>query len=94
LAMPGSEESGSMAVVPVGERGLTEAEDAELIAGMFPEVKDGVAVRTVLRGEDLGLVRDAFVFYAMYHHDGRVGKASALMRRMLRKGGSEYYSKK
>jgi len=93
LELTEGEVIGSMDIVPAGERGISEAEDAEIISGMFPEVKDGVAVRTVLRDEDLSLIREVFIFYALYHNDGRVGKASALMRRMLRKGGSDFYSK-
>lgn len=94
LELTEGEVIGGMALVPAGERGISEAEDAKLIKGMFPEVKDGVAVRTVIRAEDLRLMREAFVFYAMYHNDGKVGKASSLMRRMLRKGGSEFYAKR
>ena len=94
LELTEGEVVGSMALVSAGEREISQAEDAELIKGMFPEVKDGVAVRTVLRDEDLNLMRDAFIFYGLYNKDGRAGKASVLMRRMLRKGGSERYSKR
>jgi hypothetical protein len=83
-----------MALVPVAESGLTEVEDASLVEGMFPVVKVGIAVRVVLRSDDLSNMRDAFVFRAKYSKDGQAGKASVLMRRMLRKGGSERYSRK
>ena len=94
LELTEGEVIGGMAFVTAGERGISEAEDAELIEGMFPEVKDGVAVRTVLRADDLSLMREAFIFYALCNNDGKVGKASSLMRRMLRKGGSEFYSRR
>jgi integrase/recombinase XerD len=87
-------EGKSMALVPVAESGLTEVEDASLVEDMFPVVKEGIAVRVVLRSGDLCNMRDAFVFRAKYSKDGQAGKASALMRRMLRKGGRERYSRK
>jgi len=79
-----------VAVVPVD--GGDELDG--LLRDLFPGVKDGVAVRTVLRSEDLRLVRDAFICYARHNNDGKVTRASALMKRMLRKGGSEFYSRK
>jgi len=84
----------SVALVNVAGAGLVEVEGASLVGDLFPVVQDGIAVRTVLRSEDLKLIRDAFVFYSEYHDTGDVVKARALMRRMLRKGGSERYARK
>lgn len=80
----------STALVPVG---LAEVEGVSLVGDLFPEVKEGVAVRSVLRSDDLLLIRKAFVFYAQYNDSSEVAKARKLMARMLRKGGSERYSK-
>lgn len=80
-------------LVKVGGAGLVEIDGASLVGDLFPEVKDGIAIRAVLRFEDLCLIRDAFVFYAQYHDGNGVSRARALMRRMLRKGGSKFYSK-
>ena len=81
----------STALVPVG---LAEVEGVSLVGDLFPEVRDGVAVRTVLRCEDLRLIRKAFVFFARYNDGNDVAIARKLMARMLRKGGSEFYSKR
>lgn len=80
----------SSALVPVG---LPEVEGASLVGDLFPVVQDGVAVRSVLRNGDLQLIRKAFVFYAQYNDGGDVIRARMLMARMLRKGGSKFYSK-
>ena len=62
---------------------------------MFPKVREGVAVRTVLKHEDLLRMRKIFVWYARNNlGDSDVGWARELMKRMLRKGGSERYAKK
>jgi hypothetical protein len=84
----------SVALVPVVPSGEAEDSEDSLIRSMFPEVKEGVAVRAVLRYEDLMLIREAFVWYAKSNNDGKVVRASDLMKRMLRKGGSGFYSKK
>jgi len=88
LALGEGERSDSVALVPVD----SEHEDDGLLGDIFPEVREGVAVRTVLRSGDLSLIREAFICYARYNNGGMVGKASALMKRMLRKGGSKFYS--
>lgn len=84
----------SIAIVPVRDDGLVEVEGASLLGDSFPDVEDGIAVRTVLRSEDLILIREAFVFYARYNDGNHTARARALMRRMLRKGGSERYARK
>ena len=83
-----------VAIVPVGVNGLVEVVGDELMGDLFPEVKAGVAVRAVLREDDLLLMREAFMFYAKYNDGIKVSRARALMRRMLRKGGSERYSRR
>jgi len=88
LQLTDSEGGVGAALVPVAE-----VEGASLIGGLFPEVSDGVAVRSVLHCEDLRLIRKAFVFYARYNNGNDVTKARELMKRMLRKGGSERYAK-
>lgn len=89
-----SSQGGSVAMVDVSGDDLVEAEGASLVGDLFPEVEDGIAIRAVLRSEDLRLLRDALVFYSQ-HHEGNSGvRGSTLMRRMLRKGGSEFYSRK
>ena len=94
IAMGDGEMNESTALVPVGRVGMVEIEGASLVGDLFPDVKDGVAVRTVLRTEDLRLICKAFMFYARYNDGNDVTRARELMRRMLRKGGSEFYSKK
>ncbi|MBA7562067.1 Tyrosine recombinase XerC [subsurface metagenome] len=73
----------STAVVPV-EGGIVEVVD--LVDDMFPEIKDGVKVRSVFNADDLRLLREAFVGYV---RTGRAGsselKLRYLMKRMLRK---------
>lgn len=90
----GDSVSQSNAIVPVGEVGLVEVEGASLVGDLFPEIENGVAVRAVLREDDLRLMRKAFVFYARYNDGNDVARARFLMRRMIRKGGSKFYSNK
>ena len=85
---------GGTAVIPVSGVGLVEVEGASLVGDLFPEVESGVAVRTVLREDDLKLMRKVFVFYARYNDGNDVTRGRVLMRRMLRKGGSKFYSKR
>jgi integrase len=96
LKLIGGEDSGEPVVlVPVDneERGVVVVD--ELVADMFPKVKEGVAVRTVLRYEDLILLRKIFVWYASYNPSNNdVIRLRELMKRMLRKGGSERYAKR
>ena len=67
----------------------------DLIGDMFPKVREGVAVRTLLKYEDLQLIRKIFVWYASYNRGSNDGvRARELMKRMLRKGGSEFYAKR
>jgi hypothetical protein len=80
----------STALVPVG---VAAVEGASLVDDLFPVVKDGVAVHPVLHCEDLRLILKAFVFYARYNNGNDVIRARQLMARMLRKGGSKFYSK-
>jgi integrase len=96
LKLIGGEDGGEpAALVPVGgeERAVVVVD--ELIADMFPKVKEGVAVRTVLRYDDLMLLRKIFVWYASYNPTNNdVVRLRELMKRMLRKGGSERYAKR
>jgi site-specific recombinase XerC len=94
VLLPDGSSAPSTALVPAGSAGLVAVEGAELAGDLFPEVKAGVAVRTVLREDDLLLIRKAFMFYAQYNDGNEVSRARLLMRRMLRKGGSERYSQK
>jgi hypothetical protein len=58
----------------------------DLAVEMFPDVADGVAVRPLLKAEDLRLIRRGFVEMEMSGRFGTdVGKAVELMRRMLRR---------
>jgi integrase len=93
MELTAGESGESVALVPVSRQGIVEVDGASLVGDLFPEVKEGVAVRAVLRAEDLSLLREAFVFYALYHDGNKVARARALMRRMLRKGGSERYGR-
>lgn len=38
---------------------------------VFPEIPEGIAVRALLKYEDLLLLRKAFVWYARYDQDAR-----------------------
>jgi len=65
----------------------------DLAGDMFPKILEGVAVRTVLKYEDLVLMRKILVWYASYDRSSNDAvRARELMKRMLRKGGSERYS--
>ncbi|MFC2019375.1 tyrosine-type recombinase/integrase [Chloroflexota bacterium] len=58
----------------------------EVLIDMFPEIKEGVEVRSLLKWEDLMLIRKGFIEMAVsdkYSKD--VSRAKDLMRRMLRK---------
>ena len=84
----------SVAVVPVSHEVVAGADIDDLVGDMFPKISEGVAVRTVLRHEDLVRMRKVFVWYARNNPDDRdVAWARELMKRMLRKGGSELYAK-
>ena len=93
IELPDGHSGGGSALIPVSAVALSEVEGASLIGDLFPEVKEGIAVRSVLRSDDLLLIRKAFVFYAQYNNSSEVAKARKLMARMLRKGGSERYAK-
>jgi len=83
----------SVAVVPVSSEIVAEADIDDLVGDMFPKISEGVAVRTVLKYEDLLRMRKVFAWYARYNSgDSDVAWARELMKRMLRKGGSERYS--
>jgi len=85
----------SVAVVPVSSEIVAGADIDDLVSDMFPKVREGVAVRTVLRYEDLLRMRKVFVWYARNNPgDSDIAWARELMKRMLRKGGSEFYSKR
>lgn len=58
----------------------------ELVVEMFPDVADGVAVRPLLKKEDLRLIRKGFMeMAAREQYSGDVGRARELMKRMLRR---------
>ena len=57
-------DSESVALVPVNGEVVAEAGIGDLVGDMFPEIKEGVAVRTVLRYEDLLRMRKVFAWYA------------------------------
>jgi len=58
----------------------------DIYSDMFPEIKEGIEVRSRLETEDLKLIRQGFLEMA---HTGRysreVGMARDLLKRMLRK---------
>jgi len=71
------------------------------VGDIFPEIPEGVAVRALLKHEDLVLMRKVFVWYGMYNEGARhnlynndVARLQMLMKRMLRKGGSGCYSRR
>jgi len=81
--------------VPVSSEIVAGADIDDLVSDMFPKVREGVAVRTVLKYEDLLRMRKVFVWYARNNpSDNDINWARELMKRMLRKGGSERYSKR
>jgi len=85
----------SVVVVPVSHEIVAGADIDDLVSDMFPKVREGVAVRTVLRHEDLLRMRKVFVWYARNNPgDNDIAWARELMKRMLRKGGSERYAKR
>ena len=85
----------AVALVRVGGEDVDVVRIDSLVDDMFPKVKEGVAVRTVLRYEDLRLLRKVFVWYASYNPTNNdVVRLRELMKRMLRKGGSERYGNK
>lgn len=58
----------------------------EIVGDMFPEIGEDVAVRPLLKTEDLVLIRKGFVELAVKgRYSGDVGKARELMKRMLRR---------
>ena len=84
-----------VALVPVEGEMVDEVGVDDLVSDMFPKVREGVAVRTVLRYEDLLRMRKVFAWYARNNPgDSDVAWARELMKRMLRKGGSERYAEK
>jgi integrase len=87
--------SGTMGLVNVDGEVVAEVGIDDLVADMFPKIREGVAVRTVLKYEDLMLMRKIFLWYASYNRSSNDAvRARELMKRMLRKGGSEFYSKR
>jgi hypothetical protein len=85
----------SVAVVPVSREIVDGADIDDLVGDMFPKISEGVAVRTVLRYDDLLRMRKVFAWYARNNPgDSDVAWARELMKRMLRKGGSERYAKR
>jgi len=82
-------------VVTVSHEIVAEVDIDNLVGDMFPMIREGVAVRTVLKYEDLLRMRKVFVWYARNNTgNSDVAWARELMKRMLRKGGSERYSKR
>jgi integrase len=95
LELPDEVSGESMALVPVSGEVVRGAGIDELVGDMFPKVREGVAVRTVLKYEDLLLIRKIFTWYASYDRSNNDAvRARELMKRMLRKGGSERYGEK
>jgi integrase len=81
LPMKGSEASGDVEVID------GDVVD-DLMVEMFPEIADGVAVRPLLKKQDLELIRKGFMeMAARERYSGDVGKARELMKRMLRRVG-------
>lgn len=93
--MPDGVSGESVALVPVGDEVVDEASMDDLGGDMFPDSREGVAVRTLLKYEDLRLIRRILVWYARNNGNSNDAvRARELMKRMLRKGGSERYSKR
>lgn len=80
-------ESGKEAVVEVVDAEYEVAEgEVDLFNELFPEIVDGVEVRSVFKTEDLRLLRRVFIGYAKGNeHNGDVARSRELMKRMLRK---------
>lgn len=79
---------GTKQIALKGDGGVEEVEDvpSAFDVSMFPEIPDGVEVRSVLRTEDLRLINMAFVELAgKERYLKEVGRARLLMKRMLRK---------
>ena len=90
--MPDGVNGESVAVVPISREIVAGVDIDDLVGDMFPKVSEGVAVRTVLKYEDLLRMRKFFVWYARNNpDDSDVAWARELMKRMLCKGGSERY---
>ena len=82
-------------MVPVSREIVAGADIDDLVGDMFPRVREGVTVRTVLKYEDLVRMRKLFVWYARNNPgDNDIAWARELMKRMLRKGGSERYGRR
>jgi hypothetical protein len=83
-----------VSIVPVSHEIVAGADIDDLVGDMFSKVREGVAVRTVLKYEDLLRMRKVFVWYARNNpSDSDVAWARKLMKRMLRKGGNERYAR-
>ena len=83
------------ALAPVNGEAVVEDRVDMLAGDMFPEIPEGIAVRSLLKYEDLMLIRKVFVWYASYNHSNNdVARARELLKRMVRKGGSEFYQKR
>ncbi len=77
-------ESKTTALVPVEVEVVEWVID--LTEDMFPEVVDGIEIRSLLRTEDLRLLRRVFIHYAKSDMaNGDVSKCRQLMERMMRK---------
>ncbi len=60
----------------------------DLLVEMFPEIGEDVAIRPLLKTEDLMLIRKGFMEMAIRErYSGDVGRARELMKRMLRRVG-------
>ena len=60
----------------------------DLMVEMFPEINEGVAIRPLLKTNDLMLIRKGFLEMAITgRYSADVGKARELMKRMLRRVG-------
>ncbi len=95
LQLPGGMSGESVALVPVGSEVIDETIIDDLVGDMFPDIREGVAVRTLLRYEDLRLIRKIPVWYARDNGNSKDAvRARELMKRMLRKGRSKFHEKK
>jgi integrase len=95
LELPDGVGGESVALVPVSSGVVPEAGIDDLVGDMFPKVREGVAVRTLLKCEDLLLLRRILVWYASYNRSSNDAvRARELVKRMLRKDGSEFYSRR
>jgi len=83
----------SVAVVPVSSEIVDGADIDDLVSDMFPKVREGTAVRTVLKYEDLMRIRRIFVWYARNNPgDNDIAWARELMKRIFLKVGSSRYA--